>query len=49
MEQVQEGKDHEQVEVWAADEEAKAGEAALRQDRVGIAPVQAVVKKQPIN
>ena len=49
MEQVQEDKDHGQVEVWAADGVAKAGEAALRLDREGIASVQAVVKEQPIN
>ena len=49
MEQVQEDKDHGQVEAWAAEEVAKAGEEALRQDRVGIASAQVVVKEQPIN
>ena len=56
MEQDQEVRDLEQVEVWveAAPAEVKvvvagAGEEVLRQDRADTASVQTVVKKQPIN
>ena len=44
MEQVQE-----REEARVEEEVAKAGEVVMRQDQVGIASVQAVAKKQPIN
>jgi hypothetical protein len=48
MERALEDRVQEQVEARAEVAEAKAGEVVLRQDQVGIASVQAVVKEQPI-